>query len=203
MKKVSKEDVGEGGRQVGEAGQGGHRRGEGPQEGLLPGAWVCLQSVSIAPMAGGQWHLEGLSPLPGGRLGSYRRPLPLLASPPDSPHPTSLSHLPCPPCASPVGALGWTGCSPDSSSGAETPVMLIVVGEKSRQSPLGGWEVIQRGKGKYHLISCLPPHLSGPSQASVHGLSMLLSNWVPKKWEKIQVNAGSLDHSESQKTRPV
>ena len=45
----------------------------------------------------------------------------------------------------------------------------------------GGWAVIQRGKGKYHLVSCLPPHLSGPFQASVHGLSMLLSNWVPKK----------------------
>ena len=87
--------------------------------------------------------------------------------------------------------------------GCGTALMLIVVGEKSRQSPLGGWEVIQRGKGKYHLVSCLPPHLSGPSQASVHGLSMLLSNWVPKKWGKIQVNAGSLDHSESQKTRPV
>ena len=49
----------------------------------------------------------------------------------------SLSHLPCPPCASHVGALGWTSCSPSSSSRAETPVLLIMVGEKSRQSPLG------------------------------------------------------------------
>ena len=63
--------------------------GEGKdQEGLLPGAQVCLGVVSISPRAGGEWHLEGLSPLPGGLLGSGRRASPLLEAPLDSPlHP--------------------------------------------------------------------------------------------------------------------
>lgn len=151
-------------------------RREGPQEGLLPGARVCLRSVFIAPGAGGEWHLEGLSPLPGGRLGSWRRPLLSWQARQTPPTLNSLSHLPCPPCASHVGALGRTSCSPNSSSGAW-------VGRAGRVL-WGGLGVIQRGKEKYHLIFCLPPHLSGPFQASVHGRPCCCQIWSKKNGEK-------------------
>lgn len=184
VRKVSKEDVGEGGRQVGEAGQGGHRRGEGPQEGLLPGARVCLWVVSISPRAGGEWHLEGLSPLPGGRLGSWRRPPPLLEAPPDSPlqphFPTCLAH-PVPhtwvpwdgPVASPTQAPRQRHlcCSSRWVQRADRVLWGRGGGHSKR-----GWEI------PLHFLS--PPHLSGPFQASVHGVSMLLSNWVQKNGGK-------------------
>lgn len=181
---MSKEDVGEGGRQVGEAGQGGHRRGEGPQEGLLPGARVCLWVVSISRRADGQWHLEGLSPLPGGRLGSWRRPPP--SRRPRRTHPFTLTFPPALPtlCLT-RGCPGMDRLLPRLKLRGRDTSAAHHGGCKARTESSGAAVgVIQRGDGKYHFISCLPPHFSGPFQASVHGVSMLLSNWVQKNGAK-------------------
>ena len=124
-------------------------RREGPQEGLLPGARVCLRSVFIAPGAGGEWHLEGLSPLPGGRLGSWRRPLPLLASPPDSPHPKLTFPPALPTLCLTCGCPGQDQLLPQ--------LELRCLGEKSRQSPLG-W-VGGHSKREREI----PPHFLSPA----------------------------------------
>ena len=105
---------------------GAAARGSGVSVGSLhlsQGWWGVASGGTLSPAWGPPGVLEEAFPSPGGPTG-------LTSSP-------SLSHLTCPPCASHVGAPGWTSCFPDSSSRAETPVLLITVGAKSRQSPLG------------------------------------------------------------------
>lgn len=78
MKKVSKEDVGEGGRQVGEAGHGGGEKGRAPGGAAARGTgvsevsfhcswgwWGVAPGGTLSPAWGPPGVLEEASPSPG------------------------------------------------------------------------------------------------------------------------------------------